>query len=98
MSVNILDTEEGKELMQRVAIGLDAERFLRSDFGGFLVERLTEQRRVALALLEEVDPDDARAVRKIQNEAYLPQMILQTIHDAVEAYKLAEERLQQAAE
>lgn len=96
--MNILDTEEGKELMQRVAIGLDAERFLRTELGGFLVDRLIEQRRVALALLEEVDPDDAKAVRKIQNEAYLPQMILQTITDAIEAYKLAEERLQQATE
>ena len=96
--MNILDTEEGKELMQRVGIGLDAERFLRTEFGGFLVERLIEQRRVAMALLEEVDPDDAKAVRKIQNEAYLPQMILQTITDAIESYKLAEERLQQATE
>lgn len=96
--MNILDTEEGKELMQRVAIGLDAERFLRTELGGFLVDRLIEQRRVAIALLEEVDPDDAKAVRKIQNEAYLPQMILQTITDAIESYKLAEERLQQTAE
>lgn len=96
--MNILDTEEGKELMQKVAIGLDAERFLRTELGGFLVDRLIEQRRVALALLEEVDPDDAKAVRKIQNEAYLPQMILQTINDAIDAYKLAEERLQQTTE
>ena len=96
--MNILDTEEGKELMQRVAIGLDAERFLRSDLGGFVLDRLIEQRKAAMALLEDVDPDDAKAVRKIQNEAYLPQMILQTINDAIESYKLAEERLQQAAE
>lgn len=96
--MNILDTEEGKELMQKVAIGLDAERFLRTELGGFLVDRLIEHRRVALALLEEVDPDDAKMVRKIQNEAYLPQMILQTINDAIDSYKLAEERLQQATE
>lgn len=96
--MNILDTEEGKELVQKVAIGLDAERFLSSEFGGFLYDRLVSQRQIALGMLEEVDPSDTEVVRKIQNEAYVPKMILQTIDDAFESYKLAKERLQQPAE
>ena len=96
--MNILDTEEGKELMQRVTVGLDTKAFLRSDLGGFLVDRLNQQRKLALVELEKADPDDAKAIRAIQNEAYIPLMILQSIDEAIEAYKLAEERLNQPAE
>lgn len=96
--MNILDTEEGKELMRHVEIGLDTEAFLRSPFGGFLTDRLIAQRKAALDALESAVPEDFKAVRMAQNEAYVPMMILRTIKDAMEAFKLAEERLNAAPE
>lgn len=96
--MNILDTEEGKELMRHVEIGLDTEAFLRSPLGGFLTERLIDQRKAALDALESAVPEDVKAVRMAQNEAYVPVMILQSIKDAIDAFKLAEERLNAAAE
>lgn len=88
-----IDSPDSRELMERVRIGLNAEAFLRTDLGGYVVERMTVLRRDALAILEEADPTDYRAVLIAQNEARMPLMVLQAISDAIEEGKLAESDL-----
>lgn len=91
--MNVLDTPEAKELLRQIELGLDAEAFLRTNFGGYLVERLIADRGDALVKLEEVDPDDAQAVRAAQNAAKIPLLVLSAINDCIAEYKIAEERL-----
>lgn len=87
------DSPDVREMMERVRVGLHAEAFLRSDLGGYVMERMVMLRKDALTRLEEVDPTDARAVMTAQNEVRIPTMVLRAISDAIDDGKLAEERL-----
>lgn len=88
-----MDSPDSRELMQRVRVGLNAEAFLRTDLGGYVVERMTALRRDALTRLEEADPTIPSEVMAAQNDARVPLMVLQAISDAIEDGKLAEEDL-----
>ena len=85
-----MDSADARELMERVRIGLNAEAFLRTDLGGYVVERMITLRKDALARLEEVDPTNSSAVIIAQNEARVPLMVIQAISDAIEEGKMAE--------
>lgn len=91
--MNLLDSPEAKELLSQVQLGIDAEQFLASNLGGYLVEQLIEQRRDALNQLEDVDPFDNQAVRKCQDNARVPALCLQIIADCIQEGKQAERML-----
>lgn len=93
-----MDSADARELMERVRIGLNAEAFLRTDLGGYVMERMITLRKDALAKLEEADPMNSSAVISAQNEARIPLMVLQAISDAIEEGKLAEDTLAEPTE
>lgn len=66
-----------------VALGIDAEQFLRSDLGRHLVERSEEERTDALEALKDADPEDAKAIRKLQNRIAVLDTWQQWIADAI---------------
>lgn len=91
--MNTMDAQDAKELLAQVELGLETQSFLRTGFGGYLVDRMIDDRKIALSELEAVDPDDNKAVRTAQNNAKIPLMVLATINDCIAEYKIAEERL-----
>lgn len=55
-------------LLSHAQLGDEARRFLKSNLGKFLIERISSQEKQALNQLRTVDPYDAKAVQKCQNE------------------------------
>jgi ABC-type Zn2+ transport system substrate-binding protein/surface adhesin len=59
------------ELIAQALIGDEAKKFLESDFGKCLIGMANQEADAALQQLADVDPDDAKAVRKLQNRVWL---------------------------
>ena len=59
------------ELIADAEIGDEAKRFLESDLGRVLIGMADQELTLAQEALERVDPTDAEAIRKWQNEARL---------------------------
>ncbi|MCK0507915.1 hypothetical protein [Aromatoleum anaerobium] len=59
-----------RELLQRVAMGMEAEAFLGSNIGRYLVERAETERDDAVGDLKAVSPDDPKAIRDLQNRIW----------------------------
>ena len=95
--MNVLE-DDVLELIQRIKIGTNAEAFLRTDLGGYMVERMGVLRQQSLDRLEQANPYDAQAMAIAQNEARIPLMVLQAISDCIEEYKSAEKYLNQPPE
>lgn len=95
--MNVLE-DDVLELMQRIKIGTNAEAFLRTDLGGYIIDRMSLLRQQALDQLEQSNPYDAQAMATAQNEARIPLMVLQAISDCIEEYKSAEKYLNQPPE
>lgn len=55
-----------RELLQRVAMGMEAEQFLGSNLGRYIVSRAEAERDDAIADLKEADAEDARNIRDLQ--------------------------------
>lgn len=96
--MSVLESQEGQELLRMVQLSIEAEQFLSSNLGGYLVEQLIEQRRAALNDLEDVDPFDNKAVRQCQDNARVPALCLQLIADCIQEGKQAERMLLEAEE
>ena len=86
-------SDDAAELWRQIRVGMNAESFLRTDLGGYVVDRMMLMRREALDRLEQVSPFETTDVQAAQNEARIPLMVLQAISDCIEEYKLAEEKL-----
>lgn len=83
--------------MRAVALGLDAANFIEhTSLGKHLVERAHECRIRALEALADVDPDDAKTIRKLQNDARIPDLFLQWLDEAIANGIAEEENIQLA--
>ena len=79
------------ETVQLAARGVEAQAWLNSPVGRYVVERSIQQVEEAQAQLLEVDPTDAKAVAALQRAATTARDAVQWIIDAVQdgeaAYK-----------
>lgn len=90
-----MTTPEVRELEQDEAIGVEVERFLQGAAGRRMVERFEVDRAAALEALKDMDPDDARAVRRAQNEVAVVDRVLQRLADMLTEARAAIDRLDQ---
>lgn len=56
---------DNKKVMN-VKLGLDAESFVKSDLGQYLLERAATESLSSLEQLKDIDPSDTDKIRKIQ--------------------------------
>lgn len=96
--MSVLDSDDGKKLLAMVEVGIDAEVFLGGNLGGYILQRVMEDREAALNRLEVVDPSNAHEVRKAQDDARVPLMFLQYLNDCIQEGKNAERQLYAAEE
>ena len=57
-----------QHLRAEISFGLDAKVFMGSPLGQYLTAKANADIQAALEALAEVDPEDAKAVRKLQND------------------------------
>ena len=81
-----MNQQEDRELTQiraQIAFGMDVQAFMRSSIGQYLTARANNDVEAALESLKTVDPEDAKAIRKLQNDAKCAESFLLWMGEAV---------------
>jgi hypothetical protein len=77
------------ELEARIAMGSQAGHFIKTDLGRYIVARSEADEAEALALLAEADAEDAKLIRKYQNQIYrsrtIREWLVELIQDGLQA-------------
>lgn len=99
MSDDIPVPQEGRpsaeqaEALKTVALGMDAERFLGTNVGRYLIERAEQQRMTALDALAHHSPVDADGIRALQAQVAVVDSIQQWLADAITEGRAIEQQL-----
>jgi cytoplasmic iron level regulating protein YaaA (DUF328/UPF0246 family) len=80
------------ELVAEAEIGDEAKRFLESDLGKTILGIAKLEAEQAVMRLRNVDPDDAKSIRQIQNEIWraesFEEWLTQLFHNGEQAIEL----------
>ncbi len=79
-----------RELQGVIAFGLDTKVFMGTTLGRFLHAKANAEIAQAEEALLDVDPEDPKAIRKLQNTAAVARSFLLWIGEAVQAGENAE--------
>ena len=87
------DPQEQRELQEvraRIGFGMDVETFMKSPIGRHLTRRANETIFAAHDELAEVDAEDPKAIRTLQNKITAARYFLEWLDEAVTAGEQAE--------
>lgn len=84
-------------LLKAVDLGFQAEAFLQSDVGRYLVSRAEAQIDEAVELLKNADPEDAKAIRSLQNEIVVAESVQYWLADLIQQGENAQQQLHEGA-
>jgi microcompartment protein CcmL/EutN len=76
---------DGEALTAAMKLGAEAEAFIVSPLGKFLIQRAEDQIETAVEALKRCDPDDAKAIRAVQNEIRIAEDVQYWLAEAVQA-------------
>jgi len=65
--------------------GTDARAFFDSSIGRYLLQKATEIEVTAFRAFCDADPEDAKAIRKIQEDQRVPKLVFAWLEDAINA-------------
>ena len=64
-------------------LGIEADSFVSSSVGQYLVGRAEQEANLALEKMKTADPTDAKVIREIQNELNLPDRVVKWLTDVI---------------
>lgn len=74
---------EDRTLYDTAALGVEVASFLRTPIGEYIQERATRERHQALEALATAHYTDAARIQRLQNDARIPELLLQWLADAI---------------
>lgn len=80
--------------LEAAVFGREVEHFLTGAIGSYLVKRAQNEIDAALNGLREVDPEDAKAVRALQNEAKVAQLVIDWLAEVIRRGQIATQVLE----
>ena len=80
-------------LLESAATGEAAKMFLRSDLGGYLIDRATEEIEDATADLIDVAPSDALAIAALQTRIKVARQAITWLSEAIQEGDNAQKQL-----
>lgn len=80
-------------LLKAVDLGFQAEAFLQSDLGCYLVQRAEAQTEEAVEALKVADPEDAKAIRALQNTIAVAESVQYWLGDVIQQGVNAQQQL-----
>ena len=85
--------KELNPLLKAVDLGFQAEAFLQSDIGRYLVQRAEAQIEEAVELLKEADPEDPKTIRALQNTIAVAESVQYWLADVIQQGENAQQQL-----
>lgn len=71
-------------LLGEVQFGIEVEAFLNSSLGKYLVQKAETERDAALEKLKVADPDNAKEIRRLQNEVWRAESMQTWLAEAIQ--------------
>lgn len=93
---NRTNHDELIQARRAIALGLDVKAFVRTDLGRAFVDRCNTMRQTALEELADADPEDPKAIRRLQNTAQCAGLLLTWLEEIENEGEQAE-RIYEAA-
>ena len=93
MSDQSTEAVDRRELLRLIEKGIQVEAFISSDLGRYLLDRSNAEQKAALEQLGEVDPDDPKAIRRLQFNLQVAAGIQNWLADLVVEARNAEEAM-----
>lgn len=85
--------KELSPLLKAVDLGFQAEAFVQSDIGRYLVRRAEAQVDEAVEALKGADPEDAKTIRALQNTIAVAESIQYWLADVIQQGENAQQQL-----
>ena len=93
MSDQTTEAVDRRELMRLIDMGIQVEAYISSDLGRYLLDRSNAEQKAALEQLGNVDPDDPKAIRRLQFNLQVAAGIQNGLADLVAEARNAEDAL-----
>ena len=93
MSDQTTEAVDRRELMRLIDMGIQVEAFISSHLGRYLLDRSNAEQKAALEQLGNVDPDDPKAIRRLQFNLQVAAGIQNWLADLAVEARNAEEAL-----
>lgn len=84
---------DNSPLLQQIDLGFQAEAFLLSDLGRYLVKRAEDEVEAAVEQLKRAAPDNPVEIRAIQHKIHVAEAIQYWLADAIQAGQNAQQQL-----
>lgn len=78
-----LRDKSNENLVKMASLGIEAEAFIRSDLFFAINDIAKERSREAMMKMIDVDPEDSKEIRKLQNEIRIAEMFENFILDII---------------
>lgn len=91
------ETPELNPLLKAVDLGFQAEAFLQSDVGRYLVQRAEAQVDEAVEALKQADPEDAKGIRNLQGVIAVAEAVQYWLADVIQQGENAQQQLHEGA-
>lgn len=85
--------KELNPLLKAVDLGFQAEAFLQSDIGRYLVSRAEAQTEEAVEALKQTDPEDPKTIRALQNTIAVAESVQYWLADVIQQGENAQQQL-----
>lgn len=89
---------EDDELMSLAKMGIDAEDFIRSPLGKFLIKKAEAEINDATEDLIMADPDDVKANTEIRNRIHVARMFVVWLSESVNIGRVAHDQMREMEE
>ncbi len=83
------------ELLSMARMGIDAESFMRTPLGQFLIKKASNEIAAATEELIEADPSDIKVNTEIRNRIHVARMFIVWLGDSIAAGRSAHEQLKE---
>ena len=93
MNEQTAEQVDRRELVRLIDMGIQVEAFINSDLGRYLLDRSNAEQKAALEQLGSADPDDPKAIRRLQFNLQVAAGIQNWLADLVVEARNAEETL-----
>jgi len=83
---------EARDLTTAIDFGFEVEAFLQSRLGKHLIQRAETEIDDNVEALKKADPEDAKAIRTLQNAIYRAEAIQYWMAEAIQAGEMAQQQ------
>lgn len=88
-----MDSRQDDLQLEVARLGVEAEAFMHSHVGRYLLERADHEIEINMVKLVEVDPGDYKANREIRNKIHVAKMFKDWIAEAIASGRVAHEAM-----